>query len=485
MFFSGEAPKEPVVSKKSGLLFEKRLIERYIDEHGKDPITGEELSVDDLLPVKSSPHTAFPRPPSHTSVPSLLTALQNEYDAMVFETLALKKHALANVHASLGTASATDDVDMAPAEAATDAALPADLLTAIDETASALSSERRARIKRGAPEGYTTPASAASLQQVASMTSVHGASAPGVTALDVSANGQLVLTGGKDKAVLVLDRASQKVLSTFKGHTKPIHAVAFAARANPPVGAAAAELPPPPYAVSASADKTLRVYAAKDNNTYGLAHTLKGYADEVTGADIHPTDLLVGSASRDGSWALHALTSGERVLHVGAPDADDDGGYEYESFAFHPDGQLAATGTAGGAIRVWDVKQGKQSAVFRGHDGAVHSLSFSPNGYLLAAASRGASVVKVWDLRKLEVARTVELPDNYTVAQVRFDPTAQLLAVVGDDVRVFGGKALQLVYTFAENHVQETSAQWSPVDGALLTAGLDRTVRMLGAGADA
>ena len=99
--------------------------------------------------------------------------------------------------------------------------------------------------------------------------------------------------------------------------------------------------------------------------------------------------------------------------------------------------------------------------------------------------SRGASVVKVWDLRKLEVARTVELPDNYTVAQVRFDPTAQLLAVVGDDVRVFGGKALQLVYTFAENSAQETSAQWSPVDGALLTAGLDRTVRMLGAGADA
>lgn len=372
---------------------------------------------------------------------------------------------------------------MPPAEPS--AALPPAVLSAIDDTASALSSERRARIKRGAPEGYTTPASAPSLAEQTAISSLHGASAPGITALDVSGNGSLLLTGGKDKAVLVLDRASQKVLSTFKGHTKPITAVAFAARANPAVGDEARAAPAPPYAVSASADKTLRVYTAKDNGAYALAHTLKGYADEVVGVDVHPTDLLVGSASRDRSWALHALDSGERLLHIGAPDDEDDGGFVYESFAFHPDGQLAATGTAEGAIRVWDVKQGKQSAVFRGHAGAVHTLSFSQNGYLLAAASRASNEVKIWDLRKLDVARTVELPENYQVAQVRFDPTAQLLAVVGDDVRVFGGKALNLVYTLDQNSAQETSAQWSPVDGALLVAGMDRTVRVLGAGAEA
>lgn len=32
---SGAAPKEPVVSKKSGLLYERRLIDKYIDENGK------------------------------------------------------------------------------------------------------------------------------------------------------------------------------------------------------------------------------------------------------------------------------------------------------------------------------------------------------------------------------------------------------------------------------------------------------------------
>ncbi|WFD42737.1 RING-type E3 ubiquitin transferase [Malassezia psittaci] len=513
---SGEAPKEPVLSKKSGLLFEKRLIERYIDENGKDPITGEELSLDDLIAVKSSPHTAFPRPPSHTSIPSLLVSLQNEYDAMVFESLALKKQydsvrqdlahalytndastrviarllkerneardALANVHASLGMSSQQDqDVDMATDDEPS-TALPASIVSAMDETAASLSSERRSRMKQGAPEGYTTSASAPSLQEDTSITSLHAAGSPGISALDVSANGKLVLTGGKDKAVLVLDFATQKVLSTFKGHTKPVNAVVFAARANPTLGSEAADLPAPPYAASASADKSVRVYSAKDNNTYGLAHTLKGYKDEVTGVDVHPTDLLVGSASRDRSWALHALSSGEQLMHVTAPVEDDDqGDFVYESFAFHPDGQLAATGTAQGAIRIWDVKQGKQSAVFTGHNGPVHTLSFSPNGYLLAAASRNSNEVKIWDLRKLDVARTVELPEGQKVSRVRFDPTAQLLAVVGDDVRVFAGKQLNLVYTYQENSAEETSAQWSPVDGALFVAGMDRTLRVFGA----
>ena len=51
---SGEVPEEPVISSKSGHLFERRLVEKYIAAEGKCPATGEELSVDDLLPVRSS-----------------------------------------------------------------------------------------------------------------------------------------------------------------------------------------------------------------------------------------------------------------------------------------------------------------------------------------------------------------------------------------------------------------------------------------------
>lgn len=43
-----------MVSKKSGQVYERRLIVKYIEDNGKDPVSGEDLSVDDLLDIKSS-----------------------------------------------------------------------------------------------------------------------------------------------------------------------------------------------------------------------------------------------------------------------------------------------------------------------------------------------------------------------------------------------------------------------------------------------
>ena len=39
---------------KTGLLYSRRLIEKSIDADGKCPVSGEELTVDDLVPVKGA-----------------------------------------------------------------------------------------------------------------------------------------------------------------------------------------------------------------------------------------------------------------------------------------------------------------------------------------------------------------------------------------------------------------------------------------------
>jgi hypothetical protein len=57
MFFcaiSGEPPQDPVISTKSGHVYERRLVQKYITENGTDPVTGEKLEESDLVSVKAS-----------------------------------------------------------------------------------------------------------------------------------------------------------------------------------------------------------------------------------------------------------------------------------------------------------------------------------------------------------------------------------------------------------------------------------------------
>ena len=45
---SGENAEQPVVSPRSGEVFEKRLIIKYIEENGSDPFTKEKLEVSEV-----------------------------------------------------------------------------------------------------------------------------------------------------------------------------------------------------------------------------------------------------------------------------------------------------------------------------------------------------------------------------------------------------------------------------------------------------
>lgn len=91
-----------MVSPSSGAIFEKRIIEKYVQENGVDPISGKEISSDDLIEIKSksripslyifvikvcllflAPPIVKPKPPSATSIPATLKLLQDEWDAVM------------------------------------------------------------------------------------------------------------------------------------------------------------------------------------------------------------------------------------------------------------------------------------------------------------------------------------------------------------------------------------------------------------------
>ncbi len=88
---SGNPIEDPVVSKKTGHLFEKRLITKYIESTGECPITHQSMTLDDIISLQVG-KTIKPRPVNSTSIPNLISIFQNEWDALMLETFSLKSH---------------------------------------------------------------------------------------------------------------------------------------------------------------------------------------------------------------------------------------------------------------------------------------------------------------------------------------------------------------------------------------------------------
>ncbi|KAF8401978.1 hypothetical protein HHK36_012929 [Tetracentron sinense] len=468
---SGEVPEQPVVSKKSGLLFEKRLIERHIGDYGKCPLTGEPLTMDDVVPVKIG-KVVKPRPVQAASIPGMLGMFQIEWDGLMLSNFALEQqlhtarqelsHALyqhdaacrviarlkkerdearsllaqserqipmtastvaaANASALSNGKRAAEDEELGSGGKRIRPGISADTITELTDCNATLSQQRK---KRQIPP---TLASVDDLERYTQLSShpLHKTNKPGILSADIYSSKDIIATGGVDTNAVLFDRTSGQILSTLSGHTKKVTSVRFVARDE--------------LFVTGSADKTVRIWQGSENGNYNCRHILKDHTAEVQAVTVHATNNYFVTASLDNSWCFYDLSSGLCLTQVG----DASGSEGYTSAAFHPDGLILGTGTSEALVKIWDVKSQSNVARFDGHIGAVTAISFSENGYFLATAAHDG--VKLWDLRKLRNFRTFTPYDSNTPTNsgkatcVNFGPDAKYLAVGSMDrnLRIFG-----------------------------------------------
>jgi len=488
---SGEVPEEPVVSPVSGCVFEKRIITKHLLDNQTDPINNEPLTVEQLIPLKSS-KTVRPRAPSATSIPALIKLFQDEWDASVKESFQLRKHveelrqelshalyqhdaacrviarisrerdqarqALAAFEAAAAAQGAVPKQAAPQAGMEVDAAsnasantISAEVREKIQAHSKDLSASRRKRVK---PDGLAAPEHIAKFSEAKSFSGVHSASTPGITSLDVHpTHNHIILTGGNDKHVALFDSNAEKVLHTYKGHTKKVSSVLLHPSAD--------------VALSGSADGTVRVWST----TSDAEKSSKTFEAGVTGISLHPTGDYYVAATEGQSWSFVDIESTATLSSLADPAAG------LSSVQFHPDGVIFGTGATNSVVRIWDLREQVGLAAFEGHRGSITAVSFSENGYYLATAAQDATV-KLWDLRKLKNFKTLTFDDGFNISHLDFDYSGSYLAVGGSNIQVFGTKQWDHLVTLSSHTETVTGVKFGPLAQSLVSASLDRHLKI-------
>jgi WD40 repeat protein len=255
-----------------------------------------------------------------------------------------------------------------------------------------------------------------------------------VFGVDFSPNGDTIATGGYDSTVR-LWRTDGTLLHTFTGHQGRVFAVDFH-----PDGQSLA---------SAGEDRTVKVWRI-DGTCKGEAFgprtsaqnidrlsecfaptTLKGHTDHVNGVAFSPDGQLIASASVDGTVKLwqwdNAIASGKpsyKLLHTLKSHRRQVAGV-----AFSPDGKTLASAGMDSRVRLWR-RDGKEIRAFKGHKNGVFTVAFSPDGKLIASASFDGTV-KVWSYDGKELETLKGHSDG--VFGVTFSPDGKLIASASQD----------------------------------------------------
>jgi WD40 repeat protein len=276
-----------------------------------------------------------------------------------------------------------------------------------------------------------------------------------VNAVAFAPDGHSAISGSNDGTMRLWDIATGESLRTFTGHAKGVAAVAFA-----PDGATV---------LSGSDDMTVRLWELATGKTL---RTFAGHSSWVLAVAFAAGGANALSGCGDRTLGLWDVETG-RGLHVLRGHSG-----EVWSVAVSRDGRRALSGSVDRTLRLWDLPSGDTLGTFTGHDDVVTSVAFGPDGRRAVSGSYDRTV-RLWDLAA-DAAGPILRGHQGFVLCVAFAPdgTTALSGDTDGQIRLWDVETGKTLRTFAAHKGSVRSVALAPDGTTALSGGADSTVRL-------
>jgi len=241
-----------------------------------------------------------------------------------------------------------------------------------------------------------------------------------VLSIDASPCGRYLATASKDKTMRLWHIPSQKCVAVATGHTEAIGSVAMSKKVGCyDVGGKAAENGAGAFVVTASKDRTLKVWPlpgsamlnrwadGKDGESNALNARLSARAHEkdINIVSVAPNDALIATGSQDKQVKLWRST--DLALH-GTLKGHKRGVWDCQ-FSSHD--RVIATASGDRTLKLWNIGDCSCVRTFQGHMAGVLRVRFLGTGLQLVS-SGSDGLIKLWTIRTNECESTMDGHDD-------------------------------------------------------------------------
>ncbi|MEH1932210.1 MAG: caspase family protein, partial [Nostoc sp.] len=276
-----------------------------------------------------------------------------------------------------------------------------------------------------------------------------------VYSVAISADGQTIVSGGRDGTVRLWNLQGLPLVEPLRGHEGSVNSVAISADGQ--------------TIVSGGDDGTVRLW-----NLQGLplVEPLRGHEGCVNSVAISADGQTIVSGGTDGTVRLW----NRQGLPLPEPLRGHEG--NVNSVAISGDGQTIVSGGTEGTVRLWNLQGQSLAEPLRGHEGSVNSVAISADGQTIVSGGADRTV-RLWNLQGQSLAEPLRGHEDY-VYSVAISADGQTIVSGGRDgtVRLWNLQGQTLAEPLRGHEGSVYSVAISADGQTIVSGGRDGTVRL-------